>query len=692
MRKIFIVVFILFCSFLQDRTIWYISPSGNDTTGAGTYSNPWRTLYKACTDPSVAYGDQIFAMAGNYTITVQCPLGNGIDLNGDGIDRTIFTSTVSGAAILLESYGQWGNTGYGNQTISNLTLDGNLTGTSAISINFRSNVILDHVKIIDFAQSGVTFYGQATSAWGGTNPYETWRSMPSAWCSGNQIINCIFENNAVYYGHGFGNIQYGQQNGFIVRNTTITQTARAAGSNGYGIKFYEEGWNRNTDISHNTILVARRESGKFNFSIENWNDIGGCEYSYNTLQGQIDFSSTFDLIGAGYGSYFHHNNVGFSSTPTNTEVGVTPEAGLVSDCIISENIFYNLTAAIVIQHIYPIGTEHPNPGNVNNIKIKNNLVYNIGETSTGNRWSYGSVGAIAIEDYEYNIGNLTDSVFIENNTLVSSGIVRSNTYMSAGILISGNQTLTNIRIQNNIIRGFNGSTSLNAAIIAFGTQYNSNLLIRNNDCFANGNSNAPLWDDLHGGQFVPGTGYSYTSNITTDPLFTSSTDFRLLASSGAIGTGRYVGITTDILGNTYNNPPSMGCYEYITGLTVPIVTTANITDITATTASGGGNVTNSGGTTVTARGVCWSTSLNPIASGSHTSDGTGTGSFTSSITGLSDGVTYYVRAYATNSMGTAYGLNRTFIASTTVVPTIILLKHTNNQLLILEDGTFLRFQ
>jgi hypothetical protein len=302
------------------------------------------------------------------------------------------------------------------------------------------------------------------------------------------------------------------------------------------------------------------------------------------------------------------------------------------------------------------------------------------------------VGAIAIEDYEYNIGNLTDSVFIENNTLVSSGIVRSNTYMSAGILICGNQTLTNIRLQNNIIKGFNGSTTLNAAILAYGTQSNTNLLIRNNDCFANGNSNAPLWDDLHGGQFVPGSGYSYTNNITTDPLFTSSSDFRLLPSSGAIGTGRYVGITTDILGNAYNNPPSMGCYEYTTGLTIPTVTTSDITDITSTTASSGGNVTNSGGTTVTARGVCWSTSLNPIASGSHTSDGTGTGSFTSSITGLSDGVTYYVRAYATNSMGTAYGLNRTFIASTTVVPTIILLKHTNNQLLILEDGTVLRLQ
>ena len=58
---------------------------------------------------------------------------------------------------------------------------------------------------------------------------------------------------------------------------------------------------------------------------------------------------------------------------------------------------------------------------------------------------------------------------------------------------------------------------------------------------------------------------------------------------------------------------------------------------------------------VTARGVCWSTSENPTISNSHTTDGSGLGSFTSSITGLTSGETYYVRAYATNSAGTAYG-------------------------------------
>ncbi len=88
--------------------------------------------------------------------------------------------------------------------------------------------------------------------------------------------------------------------------------------------------------------------------------------------------------------------------------------------------------------------------------------------------------------------------------------------------------------------------------------------------------------------------------------------------------------------------------------------TAVVSDITATSALCGGYVSDDGGATVTARGVCWSTSQNPTVSDSHTTDGTGTGSFTSNITGLTANTTYYVRAYATNSEGTTYGYPLSF--------------------------------
>jgi len=93
---------------------------------------------------------------------------------------------------------------------------------------------------------------------------------------------------------------------------------------------------------------------------------------------------------------------------------------------------------------------------------------------------------------------------------------------------------------------------------------------------------------------------------------------------------------------------------------IPILSTTAITDITKTTATSGGNITDDGGATVTARGVCWSTSQNPTISDSKTEDGTAARNFTSSISGLEPNTMYYVRAYATNSEGTGYGSTLSF--------------------------------
>ena len=87
----------------------------------------------------------------------------------------------------------------------------------------------------------------------------------------------------------------------------------------------------------------------------------------------------------------------------------------------------------------------------------------------------------------------------------------------------------------------------------------------------------------------------------------------------------------------------------------PMVTTLEIAGLSQTTAVAGGNVTSDGGAEVTARGVCWSTSQEPTVEGEHTTDGAGTGEYQSNLSGLTANTTYYVRAYATNIEGTAYG-------------------------------------
>ncbi|MCX6269256.1 MAG: choice-of-anchor J domain-containing protein [Bacteroidetes bacterium] len=113
-----------------------------------------------------------------------------------------------------------------------------------------------------------------------------------------------------------------------------------------------------------------------------------------------------------------------------------------------------------------------------------------------------------------------------------------------------------------------------------------------------------------------------------------------------------------ITGDLYN-------YDYwyiddvmITG--VPILSTTPVSSVTANVATSGGNITSDGGLAVTARGVCWGASINPTTTGNHSTDGSGMGVFTSSITGLSPSTPYHIRAYAVNANGTAYGSDISF--------------------------------
>jgi uncharacterized protein (TIGR02145 family) len=108
---------------------------------------------------------------------------------------------------------------------------------------------------------------------------------------------------------------------------------------------------------------------------------------------------------------------------------------------------------------------------------------------------------------------------------------------------------------------------------------------------------------------------------------------------------------TNSVGTTYGNEVMFSTLPPV----LPTITTTSVTDIAQTTATSGGNVTVDGGASVIACGVCWSTSSNPVNTGSHTTDGSGIGTFVSSLTGLTEGTLYYVRAYATNSVGTGYG-------------------------------------
>jgi hypothetical protein len=163
---------------------------------------------------------------------------------------------------------------------------------------------------------------------------------------------------------------------------------------------------------------------------------------------------------------------------------------------------------------------------------------------------------------------------------------------------------------------------------------------------------------------------NYTSATIAPAMFTDTT-YKTNQGSPLRDAGypETKGITTDKFVNAraQGSAPDIGVYE-ASNSSIPSVITASVTNLTQTTATSGGNITSDGGSTVTARGVCWSTTPSPIITGNHTSDGTGAGSFVSSITGLTAGTFYHVRAYATNSAGTAYGNELSF--TTLTLPTV----------------------
>lgn len=123
-------------------------------------------------------------------------------------------------------------------------------------------------------------------------------------------------------------------------------------------------------------------------------------------------------------------------------------------------------------------------------------------------------------------------------------------------------------------------------------------------------------------------------------------------------------------------------------ISVPGVTTASVTNIGNTTATGGGNVVSNGGTTVTERGICWGTSHNPTISGSHANSGTGTGEFTVNMANLTPNTTYYVRAYAINRQGTAYGVEVNFKTSLTPTYTVAVSASPSNGGSVAGGGTY----
>lgn len=180
-----------------------------------------------------------------------------------------------------------------------------------------------------------------------------------------------------------------------------------------------------------------------------------------------------------------------------------------------------------------------------------------------------------------------------------------------------------------------------------------------------------------GGNIISDGGASVTARgvcWSTNPSPTIS-DSKTNDGSGG---GTFISLMTGLTANTSyyvraytttSNGTAYGLtYSFTTMDGTIAITTNDVSEITIMSAKSGGNITADGGSVITARGVCWNTNPNPTISNSKTIDGVSTGTFESNLLNLNYSTTYYLRAYATNSIGTFYGEQKTF---TTLTPIFV---------------------
>lgn len=173
-------------------------------------------------------------------------------------------------------------------------------------------------------------------------------------------------------------------------------------------------------------------------------------------------------------------------------------------------------------------------------------------------------------------------------------------------------------------------------------------------------SGGTITDD--GGAVITASGICWSKTNNTPTLSDSKT-------TGTTASGSFTSVINSLEENTTyyvrayaTNSAGTGYGNVVTfttpiNITVPLLTTAAITNLSYNTATSGGTITANGGAAITASGICWSKTNNPptTAADSKTISTTASGSFTSVMNSLEENTTYYVRAYATNSAGTGYG-------------------------------------
>ncbi len=529
---------------------YYVSTTGSDSSGTGSSSNPWKSLYKACQQVTTS-GSVIHVNSGTYTETQQCLLSNGVSIEGEGRTKTtiIMRQSTSDASIKIETLGHYGNTNYGNQHVSGIKFDGQLTANAGIYVIGRSNVEIYNCEFIDFYTRAVKFEGQPGWEFTKKNIYNQkssgdYTKMADAWATGNKFYNNIITSCSRKVSPGILThaLDIGAQDGMLIYGNTISATGRPYGQNGYCLGFASnDGFNKNVKIYNNYLENAPLGDSEYEFAIEWWWDLGGTEIYNNRILGAVDIVHALDAIGKGYSVNIYDNDIGYESTPVRQDRGILLE-GRIEYLNIYRNKIHHVGRAIYIPREESGG--YTGVDRLFQVRIYNNLMVNLGQTgSTWQTWGIHWSDYVDQEETQY--------LYIQHNVIEAIDSLKDTTY---GIMLPSVQKMSNIYIENNILLNWD-----HGAIYGRGTKTKAqNIFIRNNLMYGNSNNNDPVYESG-----FPTSGITYSGTVKANPLFVSSSNYKLSSSSSpAYHKGIYVGISNDYELKKWNNPPSIGAYEY----------------------------------------------------------------------------------------------------------------------------------
>ncbi len=393
-------------------------------------------------------------------------------------------------------------------------------------------------------------------------------------------------------------------------------------------------------------------SGRYGFNGED--DSVFNTFANMKIYGNISVNATgYSFDGSGVDHFEYYNNIAYGLHPNRLHqtVGCFWTQGGSHDYTIKNNIFYNnypaseydLTPCITI-----------NWGCYSNLVLDNNVYYTTTPTQTAFTASlppYGNGGAFMLSEYaDYQAATHQDynSVFADPKVVSSSDL---HLQASSPAIGAGDNVGLERDYEGNLWADPPSAGVYEyAAGDATATDIVSFILTQQTGAATINTTNHTVSIEVSHGTSVtaltptitlsPGATVSPTSGTATD--FTNPVTYTVTAEDTETTQEWVITVTIEESAST------------------PTVVASDVV-ITAFNVTVNSEVTSDGGASVSARGICWGTSSSPTVSGNHSSNGTGTGSFESVLTGLQSNVIYYIRAYATNASGTSYSTEIQFM-------------------------------